>query len=838
MKRLQQFISSLQHYKTEKEENAKIEYEIGYIREQFKELKDEDNYHRREYICELMYMNMIGFPKIEEIKEGIEQCKILICKSCEKEDNKIGFYGLKNIYENKLVDKDFKFLKDNFKIEFIQEIGELLSDDEEYINMLITYLNKNKEIEEINLVKILNCILRFVNNKEEINRFNQIDLNLLFVESSLKNSCRLITIIKIFIKWNQFDSNISKRFKKMLITKFKEVVVIVKSINKWIETYNYLILNFIEIMSNFGITIESIKEEINYILLICISTRIKNFNNKELLNSKFQILNSSLLIKSLSIYDDKNIKFENLLKYLKYCTDINVKTLILDEIIKIIKIEDGTDNNLNNSFDEEIYILKDFDIWKRLIYDKDEKIKYKAFKILEMFILENEDENLKFEYNDVKNVLILLLHYLQICKNDERKEIFNCIIKILEKFQENKEINKLVEESIFKILKIFITIGNCDNKLYERIFKLIVNNVKYKKEEVIEFIIKGLKIGCCENFIKLSKFILEFNLKNDEWKIGVFDYQLNLLIKKYYQNNNLIIKILILESLYNFFNYIKDDNKSKIVKLFNEELNNNESIEIKQRIYEFLKLIELNIYTLDNVNINDKLWVPNEGYNRFAKFDQGILHNDTKIMIKYRINREDKIIEINFKLKESNNNDLNIEIIKKGDNYSVEKIEEIGKNNEEKKIVLKYNIFKNFDEFEDPEIIINKDIKIELAIGLKNVIKSGNMTIESFNIRKQQIIGKLGTQSSFKHSILIEFNKINQIIRCMNNLNFELVNVDKKMNKIQFVGKLITELQGTIACLIEIQLGYNGYVELYTTIGGLLNEHLCRRVVRVIYNSV
>ncbi|KAG0686393.1 hypothetical protein C6P40_004232, partial [Pichia californica] len=320
-------------------------------------------------------------------------------------------------------------------------------------------------------------------------------------------------------------------------------------------------------------------------------------------------------------------------------------------------------------------------------------------------------------------------------------------------------------------------------KIFELIKYLTKENLNFKKK-IIEFIINGLRIGCCENFIKLSSLIFKLNCDDGKnWNIGNFEIQLSLIIDKY-ENSLLLTKLLILDTMNSYYKILNDEKIKNMIKLaFKQEIKCN-NIEIKQRSFEYYNLINLNIEIDNEITIKNILKLPNllinnkiqlsknweDGYIRLLRFDQGIFFNNEKIKILFRIKRFKgySVIEFNYKLM----NDEDIKGFKfnlinnKNEFYDI-KIIEYNDKDKNGNLIIKYSLKEMYSINDEPIIqiyipSINEYINLKLSLALKSLYindvngnnnSNNKMSIQTFQSRWNQIGKFMFSTGCYKNEI-------------------------------------------------------------------------------------
>ena len=283
--------------------------------------------------------------------------------------------------------------------------------------------------------------------------------------------------------------------------------------------------------------------------------------------------------------------------------DDDLKELILQKYSDLTESINGLEKISNNLKELEEIRVQLGDNLSNIDLDKIENI-LKGIKFDINFISEEENNN-----DDIIDEKIDECY--QLLKTKEYQQIINELktIKLNLKEEKQEDYNFLVIDLTEEIMKNFIEEKNLINNLeiYKNLFEQIDENIFLNDES--------------KNELQLSEFYLKIN--NDEGINQIFH---QLSIGKGTFSTNIIIKLLILNITKNLvlisqerdYNFIKEENKNLIMKIYqmlitivmiiNQYIINNENKkEIVERINEFIQLmisqIKSNIdsmFVLDN----------------------------------------------------------------------------------------------------------------------------------------------------------------------------------------------------------------------------------------------
>lgn len=769
MNGLKQFISNVRTSKNLNDENVKINNELDIIFKQFKNYENnEDYYSLRKYVCELIYIYDYGFEltEFQEInainefnKLGTKVCLKLIGNE-ECENKEIGWLGIKKLYfqylENKeledimhLVINDLKCGGDNETSNNnnlnIQSLNDLILlnpliildfNFDEFINLIIKLISKEDtnldlKVKSIMFLKVLlNTNCKIESDGKLIKLFGN-----LIIQTNL-NNCKVINSVCLLFKtWIKYDYEGIYSLNGIFLTKINEIFEIMESIQNekndndeendrdfdWLNKYGLMLVNLLELVNELGLRDdEKLLSIVNKIIVNCVNYQKFVFENKEKekeANSSNKLINSNILLSSFKLCDDNDkLKIQSVFKFTKFNDDVNIRVVLIKEILKVVK------NSSSNEIKD--IILKEFSLWKRIIHERDMNLNLIICDILTHCTY----PNLKF--TRIREIVIILLYTLQNCTDLETKSyLLNEILGIFESFKDSG----IIEEGSRKILKTFITVGNCIDDGWERIFKLF----KYTggdNLEIIEFIVKGLGVACCDNFVKLGALILKYNVENS--CLGDLNLQLKILLEKYPTSSNLS-KLLILDCTHQYYYKLSTEKLKVLVRdIFKQECANI-NVDIRQRSFEYLQIIELEVDSFNtgsfDLNKVDKLpeikvtkltdgW--KEGYVRSIKFDQGILHRDAKTntRITFRINRTEykqgtTQVEIPFKVGDQE--DVDCDVLGVGTGYKITGIER-----QAGMLAFQHTIHHLYPEEEEPLVQVG-DVVLKLCLGLKTLVHTG-----------------------------------------------------------------------------------------------------------------
>ena len=993
MNGLKQFITTVRQSKDSSDESKKIDKELKHIYEQFRNYTKVSsstrlsNYHRRKYICKLMYIQLSGYDILPEdmknteslVRLGIEQCLILLNAQLSnytddsnkdegiaddvtsnlkelKNDRDIGFLGLKDLYNEHISIHDFESIVNSVLIDIsstivlkneknknvmeslwiivgigLQSVSELiiwvknLSIKEPFLREFVSSVFELIHLESMKVPEFVStramlCIAQLFKLDHPRDLKNEVLTwdNLAFVgktlaKKGLKDTNMLISLCTLLERWVVFDWEGIKSLEGLLITKLTEVSEIVRSIefenNKnniqsfdWVLQYGHTIIALFNVLSHIttvahgmgAATRPDLKNTVDKIISNCVGNKAKLLTDNTTDNTQNQLIVTSVLFAALNLYindvnndgkldpGDVSTVMEALVTFLQFNNDANVRISCLKKLILVM--EKSSDYGYGRKV-----LLAEATIWRKFMHEKDLYVCKLTVRVLILATDKDIRASDAIALHQIKDVMAILMYYLQKCENTERGTVLSSILTILDNYKDTG----IIQDVSRKLLKIFVLIGNCDDEAWAKVYELIIFTTKTSDKNhldlaqvAIDFIVKSLSIGCCENFIKLSCLVFRHNC--EYWGLGDLDAQLSLLIDKY-ENSTLFTKLLILDTMDAYYDVVTDVKLKRIIKLaFEQEMQCN-NIEIKQRAHEYYTIIKLdlaldkkvglsNFETLPPLTISSKsssslplpspLILPSdlsdkweEGYIRLLWFDQGILYDSANIRITFRVKRDKKLsqIDFNYKLKTENTEGFESKIVEANgaqDLYDLEVAEsKTSLANESKNgtLTVRCSIKKMYPENKEPVIQFKipstkEEINLRLSLAMKLLHTSeGNpMSIQTFQSRWNQIGQFMPEKGSYKLDISTTSSStgdnvthmVELIVRSMRKMNFEVITAEGGTSREGEEGFVITcaSILGLedhpVGCL-AVLTAFS--VEVRCTDVGIV-EGMCKRIAAVLRN--
>ena len=549
-------------------------------------------------------------------------------------------------------------------------------------------------------IRVVMCLSQLVKYRVEepylLKRGNLAEVGRLLGQLSLNNVTVSVALIDLIQQWLKCDWDGVKMLEGLITTKLREIlsVVSMKSMREmeekgeneekygWILKYGSLVIKILDTLSLIttvkGTERTSIlRNDVDSIIGNCVGVRARLFNDVGASISSLQLTNASMLNSALRMYtndieylfgsrgEDVDVVVDAIVPFLRSNDNVNIRLKFLRLLLSVLR----KSTNLGHARKS---ILSEPGLWKRFVLDRDSEIGILTSQILVESVNVKKVSEDSIIFSQIKDVVVLLLYYLQACKHLARGVVLSKILTILENYKDTG----IVEESMRKMLKLFITIGNYNNTAWIRTFKLIEyasDKVSQKRDnplitQMIELLCSGISQGCCENFVKLSVSLLRKNC--EDWKIGDLNMQLSLIVEKY-EFCSLSSKLLILDTMYSYHRVVDNEDLKTLIELAFEEESNTTNYELKQRAYEYSTLLKLGVQFDNTIDIMTLTKLPQrppapthapapapasapvEVATRFLRFDQGILYDSDNMRVVFRVKRGKKSanVDMNFKLK-------------------------------------------------------------------------------------------------------------------------------------------------------------------------------------------
>lgn len=742
---LKQFITNIRNVTDPEEEKLRIENELlaihSFLITQNNTMSAEINQHRRNSLLKIAYISLNGYEVPSDLKsQCIQECLKLIEIQC---DDHVPWYLFKSVLAENLQTGDIVQLwclakKNNYGY---REIAELC-----LVNDRIFKLIKLDDVPNHHGVDYY-FLLKIALRNEALDKNILLGLGKSLSQTSVSHGNEIIALCSLLKEWADFDWCSVKGLEGIFINKLSEVLEFMDTIKveieqsepmdfHWIKEYGYLIVNLIELLSKITCVDDNTTGNLG-ILTGKLLKDVVELRNVTLANdahaNDYQLILASIVTSCVKLYMHKKGKINGggtdillnaLLDLLETSTDINIKIVFTELIQTIIRNSESLDDSKKS-------ILQRYPLWKKLIKSKEAKVSESTKDILKLTMDRKARSSYQPTFSQLRDVVIIFIYHLQNCDTESKGHTLSDILSVLEDYKDTG----IVEEAARKILKIFMTIGNTCDGAWERIYDLIIHSSKKITviDQILEFLTKGLQYGCCEDFIKLSAVVFEFNGR--KWRHGKIATQQYWLLQKY-TLSTVATKLLILDAMCGFYNIKETKNVS--LQLFDDEVNS-DNIEIRQKVNDYKSLINCGLLDrtneIEDFNVNGVISLPifptstdvetefenlsvkddnsggsenlfDEGYNRTLKFNQGVLFDDGNFKVTFRIKPGDSThVEIQYKFKPGIKlpDKLECSVISKTEAYNIHVVENDGLDkNMNGKVIFELTIKEPYSEKSEP----------------------------------------------------------------------------------------------------------------------------------------
>ena len=737
----------------------------------------------------------------------------------EKIINLINNYS--DIYYNNTqkILEPFSNLFDNYLKKDLVEINNKIENYcEKNFNEIIENLNNN-------LFNILNEIFEQIKN-EKNNNLNNINNELNSTISEIINNYvdnikNLINETNKYINTSTSHINNLKSYQKISINFYYQIKEIFNNVNlvfnlfdKNLINSNFKIENFIhnEILNNEELN--NLFNKIDDIIDILSESKIKlndNFiNNEKNFRNIYKNIIKSLLNKINNFYNEFKsnnyiINIENTINKLKVSFNEDYK--------KLIDLTESKINYLNNY---KIY-FSDYDKIS-LLENETFHIKFISFKNNVIEALNKITDDFILNNTELENNINLIDKEIEILVKNNDNNNLNNIISLFEKISSEKFINDYLNYFNFENNNN----DNFLNKIINNYYSFIQENIISKYNKTIEEIINNSLNNYLELPENLIKKIEYFSNKIDENSENLSN-KIKFVLKEKINEKILMLILKIKNTISNKKNLIKQNTNINQLNNFNKKC---------EKYKNNLKLIKSNLNSkidsiISNLNINNLLKEKEKSLNSsiksltnnlINKFKDLFCSNEksecsnaeinkmdiddidnykiiklkenlnqilfTKFYINNLFNNKENLIELSnekfFDLFKQNFNKkiFNIEIKKFFNNSNNEEINNIKKEIESIKNIIKENFIKNYN-FNNNEIINNIFNNLFTNKNLKNLKE--NLNILFINSMKFVREGKEKEINYYKNNKFY-FNKNNKE-KIENEFNKLIENYNNKLNE-------------------------------------------------------
>ncbi|OWB77924.1 hypothetical protein B5S32_g2107 [[Candida] boidinii] len=583
IKGLMQFITDIRNAKAQEEEEKRVQSELIHIQKQFQQ-PYLSGYHRKKYICKLIYIYLLGYKIDIGFNESID-----LLNSKLYSEKSIGYLAL-NLFisiDPSLIDKILETVKtdlnsndENFNCLALHFISSSIDDPSiaQSFEYDVFLLLRSPTIS--NLIKKKSCLafLKLLKADSSIllRHPDWIQKIISLLDSDdLGLAISLTSLIEYIAK---LDYNSCKPIIPLVANHLKKLIINDICPNDyyyygfpcpWLVIRLFSLLEIlipdIDEIDIDKLTLNSIQSIIHKTISISISKR--NSKSLETRNTaSFLLFGAISLAAHINPSQDESIAAADALCSLLNSSETNTRYLALDSLAKIsirgdTKILETVRKNMTDIFN--------------LLKDKDISIKRKALDLI----------YITCDSTTVEKTCQELLQYLTISDYSMKLEIAVKIAVVSENFATD------ATWYVITILKLISVAGShVNDEVWQRLIQIIVNNDSIHLIS-LKSILKYLKSGNYpESILKIASFIFgEYNLKINQI-ISPLD-QFELLFNKYYQCS-VSTKVMLLSCFLKYYSHY-EELRLKIYKIFESELHSFSS-ELQQRSIEYINLIRLN----------------------------------------------------------------------------------------------------------------------------------------------------------------------------------------------------------------------------------------------------
>ncbi|ODV85235.1 hypothetical protein CANARDRAFT_28513 [[Candida] arabinofermentans NRRL YB-2248] len=581
MKGLVQFITDIRNSKEQEQEDKRIQSELTHIQKQFQTNQKLSGYHRKKYICKLLFVYLMG----HDLHFGFQESIALLSSSVYSEKF-IGYLAMGLFIQikpelstllNQSIKNDISSSNEDFNSLALQFLS-TISDDESYalafeedVFLLLRSPTTSTLVQKkaaLTILKLLKCDSNLITRHPQwipriITLLDSEDYGL-----SLSVSSLIEEIAKLDYEACRSSITIS-------INRLYELIVKETCPEKycyygvpapWLTVKLFSLLETM-IPDGSSIDIDSAnRAKIKIILQKAISGAVNNTKNSK--STEAKNTNSFIMFGAISLAahidhsPDQSEQAAVALCSLLDSTDINTRYLSLGALIKIATRGD---------FSTLSVIKARFDKVFNLLRDRDVSIRRRSLDLIYTCC----------DSLTVENICSELLQYLNIAEFTMKSDVAVKVAVLAEKFATD------AAWYVTTIMKLLSLAGNyVEDEVWQRLIQIVVNNDS----------IQGIACTLSVNYLRTESYP-ESLLKVSSFLLGEFGNQIvsscsageqfQILNGKYYVCS-VRSRSMLLSCFLKFCNRYPDLRPS-ILDLFEQETNSISS-EIQQRALEYLKV--------------------------------------------------------------------------------------------------------------------------------------------------------------------------------------------------------------------------------------------------------
>jgi len=589
MKGLVQFITEIRNSKEEDSEKKIIQQEIVHIQKQFQQ-SNLSGYHKKKYICKLLYIYLMGYP----ITFGFDQA-IELTRSDAFSEKSIGYLAF-NFYVNQASESQWAQVLQSIDADFASPRIETICLALHAVSDLCNYKPDIAEKYEPQVYSAM-CSPEFDNMVKKkavlvMNKLVKAEPGIVarhpevvthaipLVNSEDLGLC--LAAVPLLETLTMLDYRMTESCKTLIIEKLYQIVVQEKCPRDYLfhevaAPWTVVqMLHFLEILipdATCAMKIEQAdRKKLEDVLHCATSSSLSNSGSPDS-SPECRKASGAILFGALSLgahITPHNSPSGAILDTGSLCVllksaDVNTRYLSVGSLMKIAARGDTESMET---------ISKHFDLVFTLLRDRDVSIRRRA---LDLIYMSSNSEN-------IEHVCTELLKYLAIAEFSMKSEVAVKVALLAEKYATD------ASWFVVTILKLLALAGNyVEEEVWHRMAQIVVNNGGIQPT-ACRAAVRYLKSGNYpQPMLKLAAFLLsEFGQLIENTTPLTEQFQ---LLSARYTQSSAVTRALLVSAFFKMY-YKCEQIRPLVVKIFEQETNVFNS-EIQQRALEYLALIRL-----------------------------------------------------------------------------------------------------------------------------------------------------------------------------------------------------------------------------------------------------
>ncbi|QPG74134.1 hypothetical protein FOA43_001456 [Brettanomyces nanus] len=597
MKGLVQFITDIRNAKEVDDEQKRIQTELVHIQKQFQQ-SNLSGYHRKKYICKLLYIYLLGHPLDFGFNEAIE-----LAKSINYSEKTIGYLALAAFIKGKqgrngdeTSDSQWQSICEALDIDFsspnaehvclaLSSVVDLCDYRESLVKRYETRVFGAMVSPEFDFTvkkKAALTMYKFVRvDSDAVSRHPEIISRAVPLINSESLSL-VLGAIPLLEVCTRLDYKACEPCITLAINKLYELIVEKKcpegyhfhgTAAPWVVVKLFRLLEALvpDASSSKDILDKPNMNRLDEILKVAVSSSIECSSDPDS-SVEARNVSGSVLFGALSlsahiiIEEEQEVVAADSLCVLLKSPDINTRYLSLGTLLQIAARNDKS---------SVAAIYKHFSLVSLLLRDRDVSIRRRALDLVYMVC----------NSNNIEKICSELLKYLAIAEFSMKSEVAVKVAILAENFATD------ATWFVVTIAKLLALAGNyVEDDVWCRMAQIIVNNDQIQPT-ACRTMVRYLKGGQYpESMLRLGSFVLsEFGQLIED--VTPLTEQFSLLYVRYPQSS-VLTRAMLLSAFFKY--YFKCEKlRPQLKKVFEEETNSFSS-EIQQRALEYLALVEMN----------------------------------------------------------------------------------------------------------------------------------------------------------------------------------------------------------------------------------------------------